>query len=81
MNPLAISPQLIRGLLIKRKSGRALVLHTKDDRELLELLSPRERPEQIEPEMSTVWASQVAGDGEHTAAVPGEDPEEALRPR
>ncbi len=47
------------------------MLHTKDDRELLELLSPPKPWEQIQLEMSTFWASQVADDGQHPLAVPG----------
>jgi hypothetical protein len=80
LRALPAYPWFLRGLLIRRRSGLALALHTRDDREILELLQPRREWQQIEPEMSTVWASQVAGEGEHTAVL-GEDPEEELRPR
>ena len=36
---LPVYPWFWRGLIIHRKSGRAIVLHTKDDQVLLELLS------------------------------------------
>lgn len=81
LRALPAYPWFLRGLLIRRRSGLALALHTRDDGEILELLQPRREWQQIEPEGSTVWASQVAGDGEHTVAIRGEDPEEALRPR
>ncbi len=81
LRALPAYPWFRRGLLIRRRSGLALALHTRDDRELLELLSSPKPWEPIDPEVSTIWASQVAGDGNHNVAVLGEDPEEALRPR
>ncbi len=39
LKALPVYPWFVRGLLIHRKSGRAIVLHTKDDQVLFELLS------------------------------------------
>jgi hypothetical protein len=66
LRALPVYPWFWRGLLIRRRSGRALVLHTKDDRELLEMLRSREPWQQIELESSTVWAGQAVSDIQHS---------------
>lgn len=40
LSALPVYPWFFRGVLIRRRSGPALVLHTTDDRKVLELLSP-----------------------------------------
>lgn len=39
LSALPVYPWFFRGILIRRRAGRALVLHTRDDRKVLELLS------------------------------------------
>jgi len=49
LNALPVYPWFLRGLLIHRKSGRSLVIHTRDDRTFKELLSSQVESYEVSP--------------------------------